>query len=1095
MHREFDPTESPFRPRTNASLYALTTLLGGLLVADLWPVVAGWLDLGLPTWQARELFGFRYALIAAVLGGARVLYGAFEQLSAGKIGADLAVAIAAIAAILIGEPLVAAEVVFIGLLGECLEAWTFDRTQRAIRGLTELFPMRCWVLRDGEEVRIHTAELVVGDTVVVKPGGKVPADGVVVDGTSAVDTSALTGESVPVDKAPGDVALAGSVVQFGSLTVRVEKVAMETVAGQVAELTAAALKDKGAGERQADRLARYFLPTVLVLASVTFLFNVYLQADTPIGTDGAVVSYGAAARLAIYPTLAVLVVACPCPLVLATPAAVVAALGRLAGTGVLVKSGSVLERLAGVTGFAFDKTGTLTEGRLELADVRPIDDATTNALLLAAATAEQRSEHPVARAVLTAAREANLQVEATSEFAAHPGGGVTAIGPTGTRYIVGNERLMADQGVVLTDTVSTGLAALDADGQTSLIVAADGVVLGLIGVRDRVRPEAAGVIAELRELGLTPMAVLTGDRTPAAHAVTNSLPGVEVHAQLLPAQKAEWIAGQPNGRTAFVGDGVNDAPALARAAVGIAIGTGTDIAADTGDVVMMGDPLRPLPLLVRLSRETAKIIRQNIIWFGFGVNLVGVFLTGWLWPLFAPSAEWFERAPLAGVLYHQVGSLAVLLNSMRLLAFERTTSSPTVAGLKDAARTADRWANALHPDEILHEIGHHWKAVAGVITAIAFVVWLTSGLTQVNADEVGIVRRFGAVRADLTPGLHARWPWPIESVAKLQPNAVHTVEVGFRLLSPERAEELRRAAAEQEKLRRPGGNPSADPALTWASSHADTQQRLTDESLMITGDGDLIEVLATARYTLSDPRAYLLNCSAPDELIRSSAEAILRELAAGRPFLDLLTTGRAEFEADATTQLRAHLATATPGGLGVRLEGLTVHDLHPPQVVVGSYHQVAEAIQQRDRLVNEAEAEATRTRSRAEEDALRTVREAEADAAAKVSAATAARDAFAARVDARTTLTPEEEAAIAGTPDAAERRAEVLVVRRFLTDFRLSLDATVAAIRGRDKVLIDADELPGRRHLLLTDPQSFRPPPTTLTRPADPLGRRPQPMP
>ena len=264
---------------------------------------------------------------------------------------------------------------------------------------------------------------------------------------------------------------------------------------------------------------------------------------------------------------------------------------------------------------------------------------------------------------------------------------------------------------------------------------------------------------------------------------------------------------------------------------------------------------------------------------------------------------------------------------------------------------------------------------------------------------------------------------------------------------------------------------------------------------MITGDGDLIEVLATVRYTLSDPRAYLFDSPNPDELIRSAAESILRELAAGRPFLDLLTRGRAGFEADATARLRAYLAAATPDGLGVRLEGLTVHDLHPPQDVVGSYHQVAEAIQRRDQLVNEAEAEATRTRRRAEEDALRTVRGAEADAAAKVSAAAAARDAFAARVDARTTLSPEEEAAIASRPDAAARRQDVLATRRFLTDFRLSLDATVAAIRGRDKVLVDAADVPGRRHLLLADPQTFRPPPTTLTRPTEPPGRRPEPMP
>ena len=914
MHKEFDPTESPFQSRSHLSLYAITALLGGLLIADLWPPLAGWLatlGLELPTWSSREWLGFRFALIAAVLGGARSLYVSLDRLTEGKIGADLAIALAAIAAILIGEPLVAAEVVFIALLGECLEAWTFDRTQRAVRGLAELFPTRCWVLRDGEEVRVFTRELVVGDRVVVKPGGKVPADGTVIGGQSHVDTSALTGESLPIEKQPGDAILAGSVVQFGSLTIEVEKIADATVAGQVIELTAAALRDKGVGERLADRLARYFLPAVLLLALLTFAVNIVLQTGSPVGTEGATLSTSAAARLAVYPTLAVLVVACPCPLVLATPAAVLAALGRLAGTGVLVKGGSTLERLARVSGFAFDKTGTLTEGVLELGDLHPYPPCTAEELLRAAATAEQQSEHPLARVVLQASRERSLTLDPLTEFTAHPGGGISAVTASGSQLVVGNRRLLAEQQIPLPKELPGILAALDDAGQTVLLAARDGQFLGAIGARDRLRPEAAGVLSELAELGIEPLVMLTGDRAAAARAVTERLPQLEVHAELLPVQKAEWLASQstepasrfvlfgnppPASHFAFVGDGVNDAPALARATVGIAIGSGTDVAAEAGDVVMMGDPLKPLPLLLRLSRETARVIRQNILWFGFGVNLLGIFITGWLWPLFAPTAEWFERAPLAGVLYHQLGSLAVLLNSMRLLAFERRATSPTLAAVREFGQAADRWANRFHPDELIHELGHHWKAVSAGLAAIALIGWGVSGLIQVNVDQVGVVQRFGAVRADLAPGLHLRWPWPIENVTKLAPGQIRTVTVGFRLLSEEAQEQQRRAAIEQEKLRRPGVAVSTDAAMTWASAHADSIQRLTDESLMITGDGNLVELLATVRYTVADPRAFLFRCKNPETVIRSTAESVFRELTAGEAFLYLLTRDRGAFE-------------------------------------------------------------------------------------------------------------------------------------------------------------------------------------------------------
>jgi regulator of protease activity HflC (stomatin/prohibitin superfamily) len=301
---------------------------------------------------------------------------------------------------------------------------------------------------------------------------------------------------------------------------------------------------------------------------------------------------------------------------------------------------------------------------------------------------------------------------------------------------------------------------------------------------------------------------------------------------------------------------------------------------------------------------------------------------------------------------------------------------------------------------------------------------------------------------------------------------------------------LQQARAEQVKLRR-----GADPEMTWTAAHAEGIQRLTDESLLITGDGNLVELLATVRYTVSDPRQFLFGAKDPDAVIRSAAEAVFRELAAGQPFLELLTANRAAFESQARARLERRLKEVAREGLGIQLAGLTVHDLHPPSEVVKSYHEVAEAIQRRDRTVNEAEADATRTKRRAEEDALRLVRGSEADAARKVADAGAAKEAFLAWAKARSTLPADEETRLAvelesrvkGGEDRGKvakdldvRRQKLLADRRFLTDFRLSLDAVVQALRGRDKVLIDAADLPGKRHLLLMDPETPRLPPVAF---------------
>jgi Cu+-exporting ATPase len=1104
MHREISHADNSFAPRSNLSLYLLTGLLGLLIGIDLWPALAAWLaerGLSLPAWDREFYTGYRIALIAAVLGGARVLYGSLESLMEGRIGADLAVAIACIAAILFRKPLVAAEIVFIGMVGECLESFTFDRTQRAIRSLVEVCPRRCWVLRDGQEVRVFTHEVRVGERVVVKPGGRIPVDGVVVDGRSAVDTSALTGESLPVDKGPGDEVLAGTLNQFGALVIDTRRIAEHTVVGRVIELTARALKDKASLERTADKLARYFLPVVLGLAVLTFLGGLVLN----MGLLSTVKrSLSEAAALSIDPTLAVLVVACPCALILATPAAIIAALGRLAGTGVLIKGGSSLERLAEVNAFAFDKTGTLTEGHLVIGDVVVFGDVSPDDLFRVAASAEQRSEHVLARLITQEAAARHLTLAPVEHFEAHPGAGVTAKIAQGA-IVIGSRRLLEDQGIALAPEVLASLEALDTRGQTILLVAQNGQVLGAIGACDRVRPEAEGVLNELRSIGINDIALLTGDRPAVAQAVAGPLEIREVHAGLLPQEKAEFIerwrrpvTDSPSGgptrlrKVAMVGDGINDAPALANADVGLAIGgTGTDVAAEAGDVVLMGDPLRSLPLLVKLARETQRIIHQNIVIFAFGVNGVGIVLTAWLWPLLATSPQWYDQAPLAAVIYHQFGSLAVLLNAMRLLWFERPATSRTWLRFRQGLAAVDHWLEHrfdLH--EGMHWLEHHWRPIATGFVFIAGIPYALSGLIQVGPDEVAVVRRFGRpLPAELGPGLYWRWPWPVETVLRVQPDRVRIVEVGFRSA--------------------PGKAVPFD-GLAWASAHGGAGLlRVQEEASMITGDGNLVELQAAVRYSIDRKQLnrFLFEIRDADEIVRATAESVLREEVAGRPFLDLLTTTRAQFQKEVLARLDKRCGEYGGGGLGIRCEGLSLLDLHPPQNVVPAYHQVTQALQKKDQLVKEAEADTLRIaqglneplagKPAAEVRKGQLIDQAQASAREKVKDAEMERSRYLARYQARTSLTPAQAArllrnaldairngqSLAATyRDYEKHRQELIALATTLTDFRLFWDALSDALAGRSKILIDADKVPGKRHLMLFDPELFRIPIIPLDR-------------
>lgn len=1080
MHREISRADQIFYQERNLSLYLLTGLIGLLIGLDLWPGFADWAGIGL-TWSSELYPGYRIALVAAILGGARVLFNSFEKLFEGRLGADLALGIACVAAIFYGKPLVAAEIVFIGMIGECLESITFERTQRAVRRIVEVCPHRCWVLREGKEVRVITTEVQVGERVVVKPGARIPVDGVVVEGRSSVDASALTGESLPIDKGPGDEALAGTMNQLGSLTIEARQVAEHTVVGRVIELTRTALKDKVSLERTADRLARYFLPAVLGLAALTFLGALILNLGFQ---RGAKRNLSEAASLSIDPTLAVLVVACPCALILATPAAVLAALGRLAGTGVLVKGGSALEHLAQVNAFTFDKTGTLTEGKLELGEILFFSRISEIELLRLAATAEQRSEHTVARLITQLAVHRQLKLDAVEEFKAHPGAGVSVRTSQGS-ILVGNRRLLEDQKVNLPTEALVAIDRLDSLGQTALIVARDGIVLGVIGARDRIRPEAAGVVQELRSLGIENIALLTGDRQGAAKAIAADLDITEVHAELLPDQKARFIkVWQQQRKVAMVGDGINDAPALACADVGLAIAeTGTDIAAEAGDVVLMGDPIRPLPLLIGVSREMVRIIRQNIIIFAFGVNAFGIILTAWLWPLLSSSPEWHEQGPLAAVIYHQIGSFAVLLNSMRLMWFQRTVSRPVWAGAKLRLQQVDLWLNHnLDAGEWLHWASHHVRVVALGGLGIVLAIYALSGVTQIGPDEVGVVCRFGRpISPDLAPGLHWCWPWPVEYVVIIKPDRVRTVEVGYRPLPVANAPE----------------------ALAWSSFHGgEGTERRPQEAVMITGDGNLVELQASFRFTISDPQAYLFHAENPDELIRAAGEGLLRETVAGRTFVDLLTRYRESLPKDVLAKLNERLEEY--GNLGVRLLGMDLHDLHPPLEVVPDYHRVTMAMESRERQINESEAEKLRVYSdsrlpgkqAAQVKQNQILKSALADQHQKVQEADAARLAFQSRVQARSALSAQEEwqllqntfDAIRGGQDVTSafrdyesRRSQQIRMLNTLTDFRLFWDAVGQALAGREKILIDADKTPGRRQLLLFDSDQLRVPASLLS--------------
>ena len=540
----------------------------------------------------------------------------------------------------------AAGVTMFILAGRYLEARSKRASGAALRALLDLGAKDVSVLRDGTEVRVPTDSLAVGDLFVVRPGEKVATDGVVVEGTSAVDASMLTGESVPVEVRVGDAVTGATVNAGGRLVVRATRVGAETQLAQMARLVEDAQNGKAQVQRLADRISGIFVPVVIALA---------------VGVLGFWIGTGNGLGAAFTAAVAVLIIACPCALGLATPTALMVGTGRGAQLGILIKGPEALESTQRIDTVVLDKTGTVTSGEMSLVDVVPADGEDAGELLRLAGALEAGSEHPIARALATAAAQRLGRLPAVEDFTNREGLGVQGV-VDGHAVLVGRRRLLAEWSQPLTAELETVAAAAEADGRTAVVVAWDGRARGVLTVADTVKPTSAAAIRQLRALGLTPV-LLTGDNRAVAHAVAREV-GIDVSdetvlAEVLPADKVAVVARlQAQGkRVAMVGDGVNDAAALAQADLGLAMGTGSDVAIQASDLTLVRGDLRVAADAIRLARRTLRTIQGNLVWaFGYNVAAIPLAAAGLLNPMLAGAAMAFS-------------SVFVVTNSLRLRSF------------------------------------------------------------------------------------------------------------------------------------------------------------------------------------------------------------------------------------------------------------------------------------------------------------------------------------------------------------------------------------------------------------------------------------------
>ncbi len=621
----------------SAALTWPMAVAGGLIVAG---AALAWM--GLDRWA---LVPYGVAVLLAIDTPARRAWASVQQR---VLDIHVLMVIAVAGALALGEWLEAATVVWLFGVAQWLESRTMTRARRAIRDMMTVEPTEALVRRGGAVVSVPVSLLQVGDVVLVRPGDRVPVDGHVVAGESAVNQAPVTGESWPADKAAGDAVYAGSINGMGALDVQVDRIAADSTIARIIHLVEQAQARRAPVQTFVDRFARVYTPAVVAIAA-------FIAIVPPVIASVDALSLAAGDwSVWWYRALVLLVVACPCALVISTPVAIVSALTTAARAGVLIKGGAHLERLAGVRCVAFDKTGTLTHGRVAVTDVHGVNGTTAYDVLSVAASLEARSEHPIGRAIVDRARAAGVAVSEGQAFRAWPGLGAEAM-VASSAAVIGSHRFFESRELCTPD-VHARMAEVEATGATPVFVGRDGAALGVIGLADELREGSGRMVRELRAAGVEHVVLLTGDTLRSADA-TRAASGVdEVYADLMPDDKVTLVEmlRREHASVAMVGDGVNDAPALAAADVGIAMGAGTGIALETADVALMGDDLSRLPLAIRLGRATLRTIHVNVA-IALGLKAAFVVLT-----VFGGATLWMAVMADTGA------SLLVVANSLRL---------------------------------------------------------------------------------------------------------------------------------------------------------------------------------------------------------------------------------------------------------------------------------------------------------------------------------------------------------------------------------------------------------------------------------------------